>query len=269
MRVGLLGGSFNPAHAGHRHVAKLALARLGLDQVWLLVSPGNPLKPRKGMAPFAERLTGAARIGDGRRVIATSIERAIGTRFSVDTLRVLRRRFPRVHFVWIMGADLLTQLPRWRHWRAIVRDLPFVVLPRPGYTMPALAGQAARRLRKGRRPAHEAPVLSRARSGWVFLPAPENAASATAIREALMQMKEPYHSRHAQTPILTGPPPAPTKEARREARFDRGSGVPGIAAQEDHCRRPREGGVSAGDGKVGAVAAGLAAKSDCDQPGGR
>jgi nicotinate-nucleotide adenylyltransferase len=182
--VGLLGGSFNPAHEGHRHIAELALARLGLDQVWLMVSPGNPLKPLKGMAPLVNRLAGAAAIGDGRRVIATSIEAALGTRYSADTLRVLRRRFPRVRFVWIMGADILTQLPRWRRWRQIVRDLPFIVLPRPGYTLPALAGHAARRLRRGRRPAHEAPVLSRARSGWVFLPTPQNATSATAIREA-------------------------------------------------------------------------------------
>jgi nicotinate-nucleotide adenylyltransferase len=158
--------------------------RLGLDQVWLMVSPGNPLKSRTGMAPFADRLRGATSIGDGRRVIATAIEAAFGTRYSVDTLRLLRRRFPRVHFVWIMGADLLTQLPRWRRWRDIVRDLPFAVLPRPGYTMSALAGQAAQRLRGGRRPAHEAPVLSRARSGWVFLPTPETRISATAIRAA-------------------------------------------------------------------------------------
>jgi nicotinate-nucleotide adenylyltransferase len=188
MRVGLLGGSFNPAHEGHRHVVELALARLRLDQVWLMVSPGNPLKPRKDMAPLADRLRGAATISDGRRVIATSIESAIGTRYSVDTLRGLRRRFPRVHFVWIMGADLLTQLPRWRRWREIVRNLPFVVLPRPGYTLPALGGQAARRLRGGRRPAHEAPVLSLARSGWVLLHTPENATSATAIREARRPM---------------------------------------------------------------------------------
>src|SRR5580704_7368264 len=91
MTVGLLGGSFNPAHEGHRHVAELALARLGLDQVWLMVSPGNPLKSGTGMAPFADRLAGAAAIGDGRRVIATSIESEFGTRFSVDTLRLLRR----------------------------------------------------------------------------------------------------------------------------------------------------------------------------------
>jgi nicotinate-nucleotide adenylyltransferase len=187
MTIGLLGGSFNPAHDGHRHIAKLARTRLDLDQVWLLVSPGNPLKPRAGMAPFRERLAGAARLGDGRRVIATGIEAAFGTRYSVDTLRLLRKRFPRVRFVWIMGADILTQLPRWRRWLEITRDLAFAVLPRPGYTFRALAGQAARRLRMARRPAHEAPVLSRARSGWVFLPTPRNATSATAIRTASLR----------------------------------------------------------------------------------
>ena len=183
-RVGLLGGSFNPAHAGHRQVARLALARLRLDQVWLMVSPGNPLKPVAGMAPLSERLGSAASIGDGRRIIATAIEAVFGTRYSHDTMRTLRQRFPRVRFVWIMGADILTQLPHWQRWREIPRNLPFVVLPRPGYTRRALAGQAARSLRRRRRPAHEAPVLSRARSGWVFLPALENAASATAIRAA-------------------------------------------------------------------------------------
>lgn len=181
--MGLLGGSFNPAHEGHTHVAALALARLRLDQVWLLVSPGNPLKPRAGMAPLEQRLSSASAIGDGRRVIATAIEASFGTRYSVDTLRVMRRRFPRVRFVWIMGADILIQLPAWRRWREIARNLSFAILPRPGYTRAALASQAARCLRGGRRPAHEAPVLSRARPGWVFLPAPENAMSATAIRE--------------------------------------------------------------------------------------
>ncbi len=194
-RVGLLGGSFNPAHEGHRHIARLARSRLGLDQIWLMVSPGNPLKPVAGMAPLADRLKGAAALGDGRRVIATSIEAALGTRYSVDTLRMLRRRFPRVQFVWIMGADLLTQLPRWRRWREIVRDLPFAVLPRPGFSRPALAGQAARRLREGRRPAHEAPILSHVRSGWVFLPTPQNATSATAIRQSRRRRSHPGRSK--------------------------------------------------------------------------
>ncbi|HEX3573232.1 MAG TPA: nicotinate-nucleotide adenylyltransferase [Rhodopila sp.] len=184
MRVGLLGGSFNPAHEGHRHVAELALRRLRLDQVWLLVSPGNPLKPQAGMAAFGKRMAGAARIGDGRRVVASGIEAAFGTRYTVDTLRVLLRRFPRVRFVWIMGADILAQLPDWRRWTDIVRRLPFVVLPRPRYTNQALAGQAAHRLRAARRPAREAPLLPGTAPGWVFLPGPQNAASATAIRQA-------------------------------------------------------------------------------------
>jgi nicotinate-nucleotide adenylyltransferase len=268
MRVGLLGGSFNPAHAGHRHVAELALRRLGLDQVWLMVSPGNPLKPTKGMAPLADRLTGAAAIGDRRRMIATSIEAAIGTRYSVDTLRVLRRRFPRVRFVWIMGADLLTQLPRWHRWREIVSNFPFVVLPRPGYTLPALAGQAAHRLHSGRRPAHEAPVLSLARAGWLFLPAPENATSATAIREAPRETKEPYHSSHAQTTVFTSPPSTQAAEARREARSGGGSGFSGFAAQEDHRSRARQGSAPVAGGEGGAVAAGSDAEADCGQPGG-
>jgi nicotinate-nucleotide adenylyltransferase len=184
MRVGLLGGSFNPAHEGHRHVADLALRRLRLDQVWLLVSPGNPLKPTAGMAPFANRIASARRIADGRRVIASGIEAAFHTRYTVDTMRLLLRRFPLVRFVWIMGADILEQLPRWRRWGDIARRLPFVVLPRPSYTHRALAGQAAHRLRAGRRPSREAPLLPGAAPAWVFLPVRQNAASATAIRQA-------------------------------------------------------------------------------------
>ena len=184
MRVGLLGGSFNPAHAGHLHVAELALRRLRLDQVWLLVSPGNPLKPAAGMAPFTERLAGAARIGDGRRVLASGIEAALRTRYTVDTMRLLLRRFPGVRFVWIMGADILEQLPHWRRWMDIVRRLAFVVLPRPRYSNRALAGQAAHRLRAERRPVREAALLPGAAPGWVFLPARQTALSATAIRQA-------------------------------------------------------------------------------------
>jgi nicotinate-nucleotide adenylyltransferase len=184
MRVGLLGGSFNPAHEGHRHVAALAMRRLRLDQVWLVVSPGNPLKPANGMAPFERRLATAARIADGRSVLATGIEAAFGTRYTVDTMRVLLRRFPFVRFVWIMGADILEQLPRWRRWVDIVQRLAFVVLPRPRYSNRALAGQAAHRLRAARRPVREATLLPGAAPGWVFLPVRQNAVSATAIRQA-------------------------------------------------------------------------------------
>jgi nicotinate-nucleotide adenylyltransferase len=185
MRIGLLGGSFNPAHAGHRHVAALARKRLRLDQVWLLVSPGNPLKPQAGMAALPDRMAGARALTDGRRVIATGIEASLHTRFTVDTLRLLRRRFPRARFVWIMGADILEQLPRWRRWMDIVRRLSFAVLPRPTYNLRALAGQAARRLRPVRRAAREATLLPGLAPAWVFLPARQNALSATALRAAL------------------------------------------------------------------------------------
>ncbi len=184
MRIGLLGGSFNPAHEGHHHIAALALKRLRLDQVWLLVSPGNPLKPRDGMAPLEQRLASARRIADGRRIVASAIEATLGTRYTVDTLRLLIRRFPNACFVWIMGADILEQLPKWRRWRDIVHDLAFAVLPRPSYTHRALASQAARRMRSLRRPPRQASMLAGHAPAWVFLPVRQNAVSATALRAA-------------------------------------------------------------------------------------
>ena len=183
MRIGLLGGSFNPAHPGHRHVIDVARRRLQLDQIWLLVSPGNPLKPRRGMAPFEQRLASARRIADGRRVVATALESEFGTRYTVDTLGLLRRRFPLAQFVWLMGADILEQLPHWRRWLEFVRSIPIAVLPRPGYNHRALAGQAARRLMHCRRPERAAPMLSAlAAPAWIFLCVPQHAASASAIR---------------------------------------------------------------------------------------
>jgi nicotinate-nucleotide adenylyltransferase len=166
-------------------VAELARRRLRLDQVWLLVSPGNPLKPGTGMAPLAARLASARRIAEGRRIVATAIEADLGTRYTADTLRALRRRFPCVRFVWLMGADNLEQLPRWRRWREIVASMPFAVVPRPTYNHRALASLAARRLRRSRRAACRAPALAgMAPPAWVFLPAPQHAASASAIRAA-------------------------------------------------------------------------------------
>lgn len=185
MRIGLLGGSFNPAHAGHRHVAELARVRLGLAQVWLLVSPGNPLKPRAGMAPPAARLASARAIADGRRIIATDIEHRLATRYTVDTLAALTRRFPCARFVWLMGADNLAQLPRWRSWRRIAAEVAIAVLPRPSYNHAALAGLAAHRLRPARRPARAAHLLATATPpAWVFVTAAQHHASATAIRHA-------------------------------------------------------------------------------------
>lgn len=184
-RIGLLGGSFNPAHAGHRLIAARFRRALRLDQVWLLVSPGNPLKPRAGMAPFAERLASARAIADGRRIVATAIEARLGTSFTRDTVRALRRRFPRVRFVWLMGADILEEWPRWRGWREIARRLPFAVHPRPRYNGRARASQAAQTLRAALGKPRAAPALALARPpAWVFLQAPQNPASASALRAA-------------------------------------------------------------------------------------
>lgn len=198
MRVGILGGSFNPAHPGHRHLADVAMRRLRLDQVWLLVSPGNPLKRAQGMAPFRERLASAQAISDGRRVIATAIERRLGTRYTADTLSALRQLFPRVSFVWLMGADILAELPRWKRWTGIARAVPFAVVPRPGYNHRALSGQAARRLKHAWHPAREAPVLARnGPPSWTFLPAQQNAISATALRAAYSGSGARHHEGHA------------------------------------------------------------------------
>ena len=164
----------------------MALRRLRLDQVWLMVSPGNPLKPASGMAPFAERLASARRIADGRRIVATDIEAQLGQRYTVDTLRALQRRFPRVLFVWLMGADNLAGLPGWKRWMDIAHRVPFAVVPRPTYNHRALAGQAARRLGPSRHPATASITLANSRApAWTFLPGPQSAISATALRAAV------------------------------------------------------------------------------------
>lgn len=160
--------------------------------MWLLVSPGNPLKPAHGMASLQNRLAGAQRIADGRRIVATGIEARLRTRYTFDTLQALRRRFPRVRFVWLMGADNLVQLPRWQRWVGIAAAMPFAVMPRPTYNARALAGQAAQRLRRTLRLAREAPVLTaRAPPAWTFLPARQNGTSATALRAGLPRSHPP------------------------------------------------------------------------------
>jgi nicotinate-nucleotide adenylyltransferase len=185
-RIGLLGGSFNPAHAGHRHVAERVRRALRLHEVWLMVSPGNPLKPRAGMAPFAQRLASARVVADGRRIVATGIEAALGTTYTLDTLAALQRRFPRARFVFVIGADNLVQLPRWAGWARLAARTPIAVLPRPGWTRRALAGQAAKRLaRHRRRPGALLAGPASPHAGWAFVPAAEHPASATAIRAGL------------------------------------------------------------------------------------
>lgn len=138
-RTGLLGGSFNPAHGGHRSISLFAIDALELDDLWWLVSPGNPLKPKIGMAPLAARLATAQKLARRSRIRPTAIERELGTRFTIDTLRKLVARYPKHKFIWIMGADNLAQFGQWRQWRDIARLMPIAVIARPGYDDDALA----------------------------------------------------------------------------------------------------------------------------------
>jgi nicotinate-nucleotide adenylyltransferase len=182
-RVGLLGGSFNPAHDGHRHVSLALMHRLRLDAVWWLVSPQNPLKPAIGMAPFAERLAGAAAAAHHPRIVATGIEQALGTRFTADTLDALRRRFPETRFVWLMGADNLLQIGRWNHWTRILEGVPIAVHGRAPYSVRAARGMAAERYRAARVPVTQAAALADAAPpAWIFVLTRGHPASATALR---------------------------------------------------------------------------------------
>ncbi|MDB5703334.1 MAG: Nicotinate-nucleotide adenylyltransferase [Sphingomonas bacterium] len=156
-RIGILGGSFNPAHSGHRAISLAAIRALGLDEVWWLVSPGNPLKEQAGdMAPFAARFASAKKMARHAPIRASAIELKLHTRYTVDTLRALVRRYPRKRFIWLMGADNLAQFDQWRDWRGIAREVPIAVVARPGYDGAALAAPAMGWLRRFIRPAHQA-----------------------------------------------------------------------------------------------------------------
>jgi nicotinate-nucleotide adenylyltransferase len=183
-RIGLLGGSFNPAHGGHLTISGAALRRLGLDEVWWLVSPQNPLKPKTGMAPLAERLASARAVIDGRPgVRATAIEADLGTLYTLDTLRALTRRFPGVRFVWLMGADNLVQIDRWAGWPQIFHSVPVAVFDRPNYSLRASAAKAAQHFRRARLPEGQCGrVADTHPPAWVFLHATRDPRSATEIR---------------------------------------------------------------------------------------
>ncbi len=183
-RVGLLGGSFNPAHRGHLHISTMALDRLRLDQVWWLVSPQNPLKARHGMAPLERRLAAARKVADNPLIRITDVERRLGTRYTADTLDALAQRHPDTRFVWIMGADNLIQIPRWRRWTALFNALPIAVFARPTYSLRALAGRAARRFASARKLESRAGALAAMKPpAWVFLHTPLVHVSATHIRD--------------------------------------------------------------------------------------
>ena len=164
-------------------IARSALARLGLDQVWLMVSPGNPLKPRRGMAPLPDRLASARALTKNRRIAATAIESRLGTTFTADTLRRLQTAFPHVRFVWLTGADNFAELPRWHRWRSIVRRIPIAIFPRPGAAGTVTHAQAAQYFRHARQTARAARILAQtAPPAWLLLPTREDSVSSTEIR---------------------------------------------------------------------------------------
>ncbi|GIT91647.1 putative nicotinate-nucleotide adenylyltransferase [Jannaschia pagri] len=182
MVVGLLGGSFDPAHGGHVHITREALRRFGLDRVWWLVSPGNPLKTR-GPAPLDRRLDHARQIMQHPRVTVTDIETRLGTRYTAQTIARLQRFYPGVRFVWLMGADNLAQFHLWEDWRSIIGAVPIGVLARPGDRIAARTSRAATIYRDARVPALGAQRLGRMPApAWAFVNVPMHGASSSAIR---------------------------------------------------------------------------------------
>jgi nicotinate-nucleotide adenylyltransferase len=186
MLTGLLGGSFNPAHGGHRSISLFALDALGLDEIWWLVSPGNPLKANaKDMASHKARLGSARKMARRAPIRATAIEAQMGTRYTVDTLRKLLRRYPHRRFIWIMGADNVANFTRWRRWRDIARLMPIAVIARPGYDDDAVAGPAMAWLRRYvRRPDQRLYWTMWSTPALVFLRFRPDPRSATALRQA-------------------------------------------------------------------------------------
>ena len=184
MRVGLYGGSFNPAHDGHAHVAETARKRLGLDRVIWLVSPQNPLKSARDTAPLEERMAGVRRQARDRGMVVSDVETRMGSQYTIDTVRALKARFPGVKFVWIMGADSLATFHRWRGWTQIMRELPVAVISRPWASLRSRFTPTARRFAFARRPAAQAALLpDEAAPAWIYLHGPLNFASSTALRE--------------------------------------------------------------------------------------
>lgn len=182
MRIGILGGSFDPAHGGHAHITREALRRFGLDRVWWMLSPGNPLKLR-GPAPMSARMAEARRVMPDPRVDITDIELRLGTRYTAQTLKRIRALYPDVHFVWLMGADNLIQFDRWDNWRAILRMVPVGVLARPGARMAVRQSRAARIFADARLPAARARDLPMAPPpAWCFVQMPMSDMSSSEIR---------------------------------------------------------------------------------------
>ncbi|MBY0583344.1 MAG: nicotinate-nucleotide adenylyltransferase [Sphingomonas sp.] len=197
-RIGVLGGSFNPAHRGHRAISLAAIRALDLDEVWWLVSPGNPLKEGRGdMAPFAVRFASAVKMARHAPIRVTAIEQKLGTRYTVDTLDSIVRLFPKKRFIWLMGADNLAQFHQWRGWRKIAHEVPIAVVARPGYDGRAHAAPAMGWLRRFVHPARQAKSWTEWRlPALVLLRFRPDQTSATRLRKA----DPAWHRRFIQPP---------------------------------------------------------------------
>ena len=183
MRIGLLGGSFNPPHIAHRAISLFAIKRLKLDRVWWLVTPGNPLKENGALRDLNQRAEAARKMADDPRISVSCLESVIGTRYTVDTISYLRRRASGLRFVWIMGADNLAQFHRWENWRRIASEMPFAVIDRPPQSFRALAAPAAQALARYRLPETQAGRLADQRApAWVFLTGMKLNLSSTGLR---------------------------------------------------------------------------------------
>lgn len=233
MRIGLLGGSFNPAHAAHRRISVAALKRLGLDQVWWVVSPRNPLKA-SGTAPGLEaRVAVAKEVGRHPKIVVTAFEAALDSPYTVDTVSFLRRRFPSVRFVWLMGADNLAALHRWQRWEELVALAPIAALDRPGYRLKALASRAAQRFASARVDESDARGLAQlAPPAWTLLTVPLSPISSTALRErgkrAGKQKQEKESGKKAE------------KQRKRKAKAEE-KGAKKAAKQADATAKKRKG----------------------------
>lgn len=199
----LLGGSFNPAHHGHRAISLFAVAALGLDDVWWLVSPGNPLKEgAKDMAPLPVRLRSAQCAARRSRIVPTAIEQILGTRYTVDTLRKLVRRYPGRRFIWLMGADNLAQFHRWKNWRTIARIMPIAVIARPGYDGVARAAVAMGWFARFVRPTDHAKEWTKWRTpALVHLRFRPDKTSATALRRADPDWQQCFSTHPVRDPV--------------------------------------------------------------------
>jgi nicotinate-nucleotide adenylyltransferase len=182
-RIGLLGGSFNPPHAAHRLISEMALKRLGLDRVWWMVTPGNPLKSKSELATLADRLGACRAIARDPRIIVTAFEADLGTAYTAATLAFLKARYPRVRFVWLMGGDNLAGMHDWQHWRDIFASMPIAAIDRPGWRLKALSSPAARAFATARVAEASAGALpARTAPAWTFLTGPLSELSSTVLR---------------------------------------------------------------------------------------